>query len=111
VVDLPESDVELIRRWADETGAVRKVWIFGSRGKGVARPDSDVDIAIYLMPPGPAYPKWDWAYGDYLAKGDDWQGKLGRMLGRHVSPEAMIEGHPKESEILTGKQVWARTGS
>jgi predicted nucleotidyltransferase len=109
-VNLPARDIALIRQWATRTDAVRKVWIFGSRGKGVARPESDVDIAIYLMPSAPAYPKWDWAHGDYRANGDAWQRELGRMLGRHVSLEAMIEGHPKEPEVLAGKQIWARTG-
>jgi hypothetical protein len=49
-MDLPADSVELIRQWAARTNAVREVWLFGSRAKGTSRPDSDVDIGIYLMP-------------------------------------------------------------
>ena len=106
-MNLPAKDVELIRQWATRTDAVRKVWVFGSRGKGVARPDSDIDIAIYLVPP--AAGKTDWALALYHSEqGDAWQRELGTMLGRHVSLEMMIEGHPKEKEVLAGKQIWTR---
>jgi hypothetical protein len=68
-VSLPAQDVELIRQWATRTPAVRKVWVFGSRGKGVARPDSDIDIAIYLVPP--AAGKTDWALALYHSEQGD----------------------------------------
>ena len=36
--------------WAQETNAVHELWLFGSRAKDTARRDSDVDIAVSLMP-------------------------------------------------------------
>jgi predicted nucleotidyltransferase len=60
-VDLPPDSAELIRQWAARTNAVQEVWLFGSRAKGTSRPDSDVDIGIYLMP-------HEWAFGIYVAK-------------------------------------------
>ena len=60
VVDLPADSVELIRQTA-RTDAVREVWLFGSRAKGTSRPDSDVDIGIYLMPQ-------EWSFGKYILR-------------------------------------------
>lgn len=45
---------ELIKRIAAEHG-VRNVRVFGSRARGDARPDSDVDL---LVEPGPAISSW-----------------------------------------------------
>jgi hypothetical protein len=45
---------ELIKRIAAEHGA-RNVRVFGSRARGDARPDSDVDL---LVEPGPATSSW-----------------------------------------------------
>jgi predicted nucleotidyltransferase len=79
--DLPADAVRLIRDWAARTDSVREVWLFGSRAKGTSRPDSDIDIAIYLMPPTPTS---DWALAAYTANGDAWQHELERLLGRHA---------------------------
>ncbi len=35
-----------IRTWARHEPLVKEVWLFGSRAKGNARDDSDVDVAI-----------------------------------------------------------------
>jgi predicted nucleotidyltransferase len=40
------SDVETLRSWAEQCGDVRRVWIFGSRVKGTAQLDSDLDVAV-----------------------------------------------------------------
>ena len=45
--------VETISVWARQDGGVRAVWIYGSRARGTATPDSDLDIAIRLTG-GPA---------------------------------------------------------
>ena len=75
-MDLPADSVELIRQWAARTDSVREVWLFGSRAKGTSRPDSDVDIGIYLMPPAEGA---DWALALYTAEGDAWQRELGGL--------------------------------
>jgi predicted nucleotidyltransferase len=72
-IDLPDAWAALIREWATRTGSVREVWLFGSRAKGTARPNSDVDLAIVLMP---SVGKTDWALGNYTALGDAWQREL-----------------------------------
>lgn len=45
-MQLSNEKIEVIRAWAGRTAEVRAVWLFGSRAKGTAGPDSDVDLAI-----------------------------------------------------------------
>src|SRR3569833_791953 len=43
---IPPEDVEAIQHWAALNPVIKRVWIFGSRARGTARPDSDLDIAV-----------------------------------------------------------------
>ena len=91
------------------TDSIREVWLFGSRAKCTARPDSDIDLAIYLMPPSG---KHDWAYGAYQALGDAWQSELGSILGQHASLEHVSPDIDPDSDHMvrtTGIQLWVRT--
>jgi predicted nucleotidyltransferase len=45
-MQLPEIWHENIRQWAARTPSVQQVWLFGSRARDEAEPDSDVDLAI-----------------------------------------------------------------
>jgi predicted nucleotidyltransferase len=81
-MQLPETWREAIEQWAARTASVREVWLFGSRAKGTAEPDSDVDIAIRLMPPTKGT---DWALGHFYRFGDEWQSELKAAISRHVS--------------------------
>jgi predicted nucleotidyltransferase len=46
MVNLTDDQVDKIREWAAQTRYVKEVRLFGSRAKGSARPDSDIDLAI-----------------------------------------------------------------
>jgi predicted nucleotidyltransferase len=70
-----------IRNWAKLHDHVREIWLFGSRARGVAKPESDVDLALILMPPGRF---GSTPLGSYLALADKWQRALERIVGRHV---------------------------
>lgn len=62
-----------IQAWAKLHGSVREVWLFGSRARGVAKPESDVDLALVLMPPA----RLSSTPGrSYLAAADKWQHDL-----------------------------------
>src|SRR5262245_60768338 len=52
VAQLTEQQVVAIIAWAKKTPEVHAVMLFGSRCKGTARPNSDVDLAI-VMTEGP----------------------------------------------------------
>jgi predicted nucleotidyltransferase len=77
---------EAIRQWAARSTSIREVWLFGSHAQCTAGPDSDVDLAITLMPPNNGT---DWALGRYSRFGDDWQSELETIVGRHVSLELL----------------------
>jgi predicted nucleotidyltransferase len=67
-IDLTAQQVWAIRIWA--AGAhIREVRLFGSRAKGCARHDSDVDLAITALD------------GNYVRFADEWQEELTNSLG------------------------------
>jgi hypothetical protein len=80
----------IIAEWAAANNYVLEIWLFGSRARGDNRPDSDIDLAIVLMPPSG---KSDWpAFGAYCASGDEWQQELIARLAWPVSLEAIAPG-------------------
>jgi len=91
-----------LKAWAQDNGNVRQLWLFGSRAKGNSKEDSDVDLAVVLMPP---IGKHDYAFGNYMALGDAWQRHLGGIVGRHVSLEAI---EPDDEITKTGIKLWSR---
>lgn len=79
--------------------------MFGSRAKRTSRPDSDVDIAISLMPPREDH---NWALPDYFALANDWRRELKKIVGR-VSFTAIVPNTPGDTEVRkTGVLLWRR---
>jgi predicted nucleotidyltransferase len=104
----PEHEcLSALRSWAGRNGSIRELWLFGSRAQGRARPDSDVDLAVVLMPPDG---KHDWAFGNYIALADgQWKPELEAIVGRHVSLEAVDPGSDEDAMVRrTGRRLWAR---
>jgi predicted nucleotidyltransferase len=62
-MDMRDEWLRGLRAWASDNGNVRELWLFGSRATGRSHPDSDVDIAVALMP---AAGGTDWAPGNYF---------------------------------------------
>ena len=71
-MDLTEEQVRYIQEWADRTGVVETVRLYGSRAKGNARPDSDVDLALTV------------GTGHYVRFADEWQRELSYALVLNV---------------------------
>jgi predicted nucleotidyltransferase len=96
---LPEAWAQDLCVWAQKTAAVKELWLFGSYAKGTAQPDSDVDLALVLMP---AAGKHDWASGDYVvALHSEWKSALESIVGRHVSLEAITPDTPGDRIVRT----------
>lgn len=86
-MQLPQPWLKGIQEWAAKNGSIREVWLFGSRARGDSTEDSDVDLAVTLMP---AKGSHNWALGNYAALGDSWQKELESIVGRHVSLEVPL---------------------
>jgi predicted nucleotidyltransferase len=107
--DMRDEWLHGLRSWANENGSVRELWLFGSRATGCSRPESDVDIAIALMPPTDGT---NWALGNYERLGDEWQQQLEAIVGRHVSLEAILPGTPEDEWVRRcGAHLWTREAS
>ncbi|WP_299804781.1 nucleotidyltransferase domain-containing protein [Tardiphaga sp.] len=104
--DLTDEQIIRLQGWAASQAAVRELWLFGSRAKGTARPDSDVDIALVLMPANGAH---DWALGEFFALASKWKTDLEQLVGRDVSLEAIVPNTPGDAEVrTTGTVLWRR---
>jgi predicted nucleotidyltransferase len=89
---LSDPLIEMVRvglvSWAERNGAVREMWVFGSRVRGTAAEDSDMDIGLALMPPDDS--GTNWALGAFFALHPQWRLQLETIVGRHVSLEPMV---------------------
>ena len=48
VEQISDTWIVAIQQWAKNESLVEQAYVFGSRAKGIARPESDLDIAIKL---------------------------------------------------------------
>lgn len=76
MVNLTDDQVDKIREWSAQTRYVKEVRLFGSRAKGSARPDSDIDLAITVGGSDDGVVR-----GNYFAVGPEWQRQLSDLLG------------------------------
>ena len=96
-----------LQRWAANNGSVSELWIFGSRTKGVAREDSDIDIAVLLMPPDGNH---NWALANWVEFFDQWKAELKSAVNWPVSLTAIGEGYDMNDEVRrTGVCIWRRS--
>ena len=70
IVDMREEWLRDLEAWANKNDNVRELWLFGSRADGTSGPDSDIDIAIGLMPPAG---KHNWAFANFLEFKGQWR--------------------------------------
>ena len=97
-----------LRLWASRNDSIRQLWLFGSRATGRSRPDSDVDLAVSLMPPVGNH---NWALGNYYALHSGWKQQLEAIVGRHVSLEVIAPGTEEDAEVRrTGVLLWPEMG-
>jgi predicted nucleotidyltransferase len=107
MIQLSDTWSRELCEWAQKTAAVKELWLFGSRARGEARAESDVDLALVLMP---SARKHDWASGDYVALHSEWKNALEAIVGRHVSLEAITPDTPGDRTVReTGIRLWSRS--
>ena len=105
-MDMRDEWLHGLRSWAAANESVRQLWLFGSRACGRAREDSDVDLALALMPP---IGKHDWALGNYFEFESEWKRQLQAIVGRDVSIEPLVPGTDADVRVRRcGVLLWAR---
>jgi predicted nucleotidyltransferase len=109
-MDMRDDWLHGLRSWASANDSVRELWLFGSRASGCSRPDSDVDLALALMPPrrkndDPAFANWGAFKGQ-------WRRELEGIVGCHVSLEVIrpaMSGPDWDSMVRCfGVRLWSR---
>src|SRR6476469_10036000 len=78
-MQLTEEQRDAIIAWAERTPQVQAVMLFGSRCKGTARSDSDVDLAITMIKG-----RWEWRFKNYRDNVNDWERELTDAVGLTV---------------------------
>jgi predicted nucleotidyltransferase len=105
-MEFPTNWRDGLRAWAKANNNIHSLWLFGSRALGIARPDSDIDLGIGLMPPTGSH---NWALGNYTALGDQWQSELEAIVGgRPVSLEAATPDDPGTAKVAAWIKLWER---
>jgi predicted nucleotidyltransferase len=105
-MDMQDEWLRRLRAWAKANDSVRQLWLFGSRATGRSRPDSDVDLALALMPPKG---KHDWALGNYFALESEWKRQLEEIVGRRVSLQPLVTDSDLVEIVRTsGVLLWSR---
>src|SRR5437763_659106 len=99
-MDIRNEWLSGLRSWANANDSVRQLWLFGSRATGRSRPDSDVDLALALMPG---------ALGNYVALESKWKRQLEEIVGCHVSLEPLVpDSDLVEIVRISGVLLWSR---
>jgi predicted nucleotidyltransferase len=105
-MDMRDEWLSGLRSWASANESVRELWLFGSRATGQSLLDSDVDLALALMPPKG---KHDWALGNYFAFESKWRRQLEGIVGRHVSLEPLVPLTDADAIVRrSGFLLWSR---
>jgi predicted nucleotidyltransferase len=106
LMDMQDEWLSGLRLWASQNDNIRELWLFGSRARGTSRPESDVDIAIALVP---AMGFHNWAYANYVECRPQWKQQLEAIVGRSISFSEISPDTDLDIEVRsTGNLVWQR---
>jgi predicted nucleotidyltransferase len=85
---------KLIAAWAEAKPKIMEVWLFGSRVRGVSRPDSDLDVAVVVFGDtlDARYTVWHFSV-------DEWSIELNALLPVQVDLDL---GNPEISTKIVG---------
>ena len=84
---LPKEWTNLLVTWASQNPLVRRIWLFGSRVRGTARPESDLDIAVEIIPEPANADEAVWARLTWTRHSDEWERQIGSLLPVEIQLE------------------------
>jgi predicted nucleotidyltransferase len=106
IMDMRDKGIAALRAWATNNDCALELWLFGSRAKGTSDPDSDIDIALTLMPPSG---KTNWALAAYVEAFDDWKAEFRAAVNWSVSLVAIGPKFEMDDTVRdTGIVLWRR---
>ena len=105
-MDMRDEWIAALRQWAANNGAVSELWLFGSRAKETARPDSDIDVGLLMMPPTDGT---NWAGAAYVENFYCWKRQLRFSIDWNVDLVAIGPKFDMDEEVrTTGVRLWVR---
>lgn len=87
-MQITPEQVAVIVQWATQTSQIAAVYLFGSRIKGTARPDSDLDVAIEFNL------SIDDAEVAFFDGGRLWRDQLKSLVGLQIDMQPLLEDSP-----------------
>jgi len=106
-MDLEPGGLDALKVWALNNDAIRELWLFGSRAKGTSHSDSDVDLALVLMP---ETDNTNWALAKYIQYAAAWKAQLETIVARPISFGVIEPGEKMFDEVTTtGERLWSRS--
>jgi predicted nucleotidyltransferase len=98
-MQVTREQLEAIRRWAAQNPEIASVYLFGSRVKGTARPESDLDVAIELALGATA------GHLVVVDKGSVWLDCLQDATGLTIDLEPMLGASPSLRKFIADHGV------
>ena len=81
-MQLTDEQLAIIITWAKKTPEVQAVFLYGSRAKGTAKPDSDVVLALFIKGL-----EATWRFAKFISHRRGWRAELEAALGLAVQLE------------------------
>ena len=112
IVDL-KSLANVIAQWADQRPAIEQVYIFGSRVRGGALPDSDLDLAVEFVQNLTTEATWDWTQHSRVV-GEELKAALGGIqVSLHIRKDdaawPAIRKAARDPVLIVGKVMCCET--
>ena len=103
-MQLTDEQLAIIITWAKKTPEVQAVFLYGSRAKGTAKPDSDVVLALSIKGL-----EATWRFAKFISHRRGWRAELEAALGLAMQLErARRDATPHHRRPQRGPRVLSR---